>query len=95
MSNQKRLDKLVVTEVRQPSIFEGIARVIDLSNALSNDYAYFAQRRGTYVVKPEAVQNSMEASVRSINTDWSKIYGDFGNTASKIERKYYKRLEAV
>jgi hypothetical protein len=97
MINKKHLksDKLAVTEVRQPSIFEGIARIIDISNALGNDYAYFAQRRGTYIVEYKDVQNSMEASVCSLNADWYKIGGDFNKTASKIERKYYKRLETV
>lgn len=95
MSNQKRLTKLEITEVRQPSVFEGIARVIDISNALGNDYAYFAQKRGTYAVDLEDAQNSIEASQRSLNADWSKIYGDFNKTASKIERNYYRKLKAV
>jgi hypothetical protein len=95
MSNQKILTKLEAIEVRQPSVFEGIARIIDISNALDNDYEYFAQKRGTYVVNLESFQNSIEASESSLNADWSRIYGDFSKAASKIERNYYRRLRAV
>ncbi len=96
MSEQKRPGKLCFTGVRQPSVFEGAARAIDLVNVLGDDdYQYFRNRYGTYVVRLEITQSLLEDSLNKISEDYEKISSDLQNTEAKLEQKCRKRLQSV
>lgn len=102
MSKHKQFSRVVVG-VRQPSFLEGAARTVDFLNVLGNEdykyfasrYGYFARSYGTYVIGTEITGDLLESSVEQIFNDYEKIGGDLRSTASKLEQKYHKRLQAV